>query len=274
MYIMETLARIKTLLLKNQKHIIIFQDLNCTFLNLMISIAKKELHQFFNGLTGYITIILFLLVNGLYLFVLKDSNIFDFGYATLNKFFDLAPWIFIFLIPALAMRSISEEYKTGTFEILQTRPLTKWQIVLGKYFAVLSVILIALLPTLLYVFTILSLSAAGGIDAGGITGSYIGLIFLAAVFAAISMWCSGLTSNAVIAFLTGAFACLILYFGFNALSKLPVFTGNADYYIEMLGIDFHYRSISRGVVDTRDVIYFLSIIFLFLFATQKNLSKK
>ncbi len=239
----------------------------------MLSIAKKEFHQFFSSLTGYITIILFLLVCGFYLFVLKDSNLFDFGYATLDKFFELAPWIFIFLIPALAMRSFSEEYKTGTFEILQTRPLTKWQIVSGKYFAVLIVIIIALFPTLLYVCTIYSLSTAG-IDGGGIAGSYIGLIFLAAVFAAISMWCSALTSNAVIAFLTGAFACLIVYFGFNAVSKLPVFSGNADYYIEMLGIDFHYRSISRGVVDTRDIIYFLSIIFLFLFATQKNLSKK
>src|SRR5665213_1401102 len=211
----------------------------------MFSIAKKEFHQFFSSLTGYITIILFLLVCGLYLFVLKDSNLFDFGYATLNK----------------------------TFEILQTRPLTRWQIVSGKYLAVLTVIIIALLPTLLYVYTIHSLSTAG-IDGGGIAGSYIGLVFLAAVFGAISMWCSGLTSNAVIAFLTGAFACLIVYFGFNAVSKLPVFTGNADYYIEMLGIDFHYRSISRGVIDTRDVIYFLSVIFLFLFATQKNLSKK
>jgi ABC-2 type transport system permease protein len=240
----------------------------------MISIAKKELHQFFSSLAGYITIILFLLISGLYLFILKDSNIFDFGYATLDKFFELAPWIFIFLIPALSMRSISEEYKTGTFEILQTRPLTKWEIVLGKYFAVFTVVLIALLPTLLYVFTIHSLSAVGSIDGGGIAGSYIGLIFLAAVFAAISIWCSGLTSNAVIAFLVGAFACLILYFGFNAISKLPAFGGNADYYIEMLGIDFHYRSISRGVLDTRDIIYFVSIIFLFLFATQKSLSKK
>lgn len=240
----------------------------------MISLVKKELHQFFNSLTGYITIILFLLVNGLYLFVLKDSNIFDFGYATLDKFFELAPWIFIFLIPALTMRSFSEEYKTGTFEILQTRPLTKWQIVFGKYLAVLTVIVISLLPTLLYIYTIKTLSATGNIDSGGITGSYIGLVFLAAVFAAISMWCSELTSNAVIAFLAGTFSCLILYFGFNALSKLPVFNGNADYYIEMLGIDFHYRSISRGVVDTRDIIHFLSIIFLFLFATQKNITKK
>ncbi|MDQ2863807.1 MAG: gliding motility-associated ABC transporter permease subunit GldF [Bacteroidota bacterium] len=240
----------------------------------MTPLIKKELHQFFNGLTGYITIILFLLVNGLYLFVLKESNIFDFGYATLDKFFELAPWVFIFLIPALSMRSFSEEYKTGTFEILQTRPLTKWQIVSGKYFSVLTVIFIALLPTLLYVYTIHSLSAAGGIDSGGISGSYIGLIFLAAVFAAISIWCSALTSNAVVAFLSGAFSCLVLYFGFNAMSQLSVFTGNADYYIQMFGIDFHYRSISRGVVDTRVIIYFLILIFLFLFVTQKNLTKK
>lgn len=240
----------------------------------MISIARKELQQFFSSLTGYITIILFLIVNALYLFVLKDSNIFDFGYATLLSFFELAPWIFIFLIPALAMRSFADEYRSGTFETLQTRPLTKWNIVLGKYMAVIVVIIIALIPTFLYVITIHSLSASGGIDSGAISGSYIGLFLLASVFAAISIWCSSLTSNAVVAFLLSVFACLILYFGFSAISKLPVFTGNADYYIEMLGIDFHYQSISRGVVDTRDVIYFLSIIFLFLFSTQKNLHKK
>lgn len=240
----------------------------------MIPIARKELHQFFSSLAGYITIILFLLVNAIYLFILKDSNIFDFGYATLINFFDLAPWIFIFLIPALSMRSFSDEFKSGTFETLQTRPLSNRAIVLGKYSAIVVVIVISLLPTLLYVLTIRSLSAGGGIDSGGITGSYIGLFFLASVFAAISIWCSSLTSNAVIAFLLSAFACLILYFGFGAISKLPVFTGGADYYIEMLGINFHYQSISRGVVDTRDITYFISIIFLFLFATQKNLHKK
>ena len=240
----------------------------------MIFIAKKELHQFFSSLTGYITIILFLIVNALYLFVLKDSNIFDFGYATLSSFFDLAPWIFIFLIPALAMRSFADEFKTGTFETLQTRPLTNWQIVLGKYFAIIVVVITALIPTLLYVVTVRALSSTGDIDSGAIAGSYIGLFLLASVFAAISTWCSSLSSNAVIAFLLSAFACIILYFGFDAISKLPVFTGNADYYMEMLGINFHYQSISRGVVDTRDVIYFLSIIFLFLFATQKNLNKK
>ncbi|HZW69980.1 MAG TPA: gliding motility-associated ABC transporter permease subunit GldF [Hanamia sp.] len=240
----------------------------------MISIAKKEFYQFFSSLTGYITIILFLLVNAIYLFVLKDSNIFDFGYATLSSFFDLAPWVFIFLIPALGMRSFADEFKSGTFETLKTSPLTKWQIVGGKYAAILAVIIIALIPTFLYIITIHSLSSSGGIDSGAITGSYIGLFFLASVFAAITLWCSSLTSNAVIAFLLSAFACIVLYFGFSAISKLPVFSGNADYYIEMIGIDFHYQSISRGVLDTRDIVYFLSVIFLFLFSTQKILIKK
>jgi ABC-2 type transport system permease protein len=186
----------------------------------------------------------------------------------------LAPWVFIFLIPALGMRSFADEFKSGTFETLKTSPLTKWQIVGGKYVAILAVIVIALIPTFLYIITIHSLSSSGGIDSGAITGSYIGLFFLASVFAAITLWCSGLTSNAVIAFLLSAFACIVLYFGFSAISKLPVFSGNADYYIEMIGIDFHYQSISRGVLDTRDIVYFLSVIFLFLFSTQKILIKK
>lgn len=239
----------------------------------MLSIAKKEIHQFFSSLSGYITILMFLLMNALYLFVLKDSNIFDFGYATLSAFFNLAPWIFIFIIPAFSMRSISDELKSGTFEILKTLPLTNWQIVLGKYLANLSIILIAILPTLLYVITIHFLSSSGGIDTGGIIGSYIGLFLLAAVFAAISIWCSSLSSNAIVVFLMSAFACLILYFGFSAISKLPVFFGNGDYIIEMLGIDFHYQSMSRGVIDTRDVVYFISIIFFFLFATKMKLHK-
>src|ERR1700712_2042661 len=139
----------------------------------MWSICKKELHQFFSNLTGYIAIILFLLVNGLFLFVLKDNNLFDFGYATLDSFFDLAPWVLIFLVPAITMRSLSEEFKTGTFEILQTRPLSRWQIVYGKYVSVLIVLLFVIVPTFIYIFTIRQLSAGGGIDTGGITGSYI-----------------------------------------------------------------------------------------------------
>jgi len=240
----------------------------------MFSICKKELHQFFSNLTGYIAIILFLLVNGLFLFVLKESNIFDFGYATLDKFFDLAPWILLFLVPAITMRTLAEEFKTGTFEILQTKPLTRWQIVAGKYLSVLIVLLFVIIPTFIYIITIKQLGTESGIDSGAITGSYIGLFLLAMVFAAIGICCSSFTNNAVVSFLLSAFTCLILYFGFSAISKLPVFQGNADYYIEMLGIDFHYRSVSRGVLDSRDVIYSFSMILLFLFITVKNLHKR
>jgi ABC-2 type transport system permease protein len=240
----------------------------------MWSICKKELHQFFSNLTGYIAIILFLLVNGIFLFVLKDSNLFDFGYATLDTFFELAPWVLIFLVPAITMRSISEEFKTGTFEILQTKPLSKWQIVVGKYISILLVLIFVIVPTFIYIITIKKLSDGGGIDSGGITGSYIGLFLLAAVFAAIGLCCSSFTNNGVVAFLISAFACLLLYFGFNAISKLPVLPAKADYYVEMLGIDFHYRSVSRGLLDSRDIIYFASIIILFLSITAKNLHKR
>ncbi|MBP9099093.1 MAG: gliding motility-associated ABC transporter permease subunit GldF [Ferruginibacter sp.] len=240
----------------------------------MWSICKKELNQFFSNLTGYMAIIVFLLVNGLFLFVFKDSSIFEFGYASLDRFFELAPWVLLFLIPAITMRSLSDEFRTGTFEILKTRPITSWQIVSGKYFSVLIIILFVIVPTFIYIITIKMLSVSGNIDTGGIAGSYLGLLLLGAVFAAISICCSSFTSNAVVAFLVSAFVCLNLYFGFNAISKLPMLQGSADYYIEMLGIDFHYRSISRGVLDTRDLVYFTSIIFLFLLITVKNLRKK
>lgn len=253
---------------------VISEVVNCNNFMSMWSICKKELHQFFSSLTVYIAIILFLLVNGIFLFVLKDSNLFDFGYASLDKFFELSPWVLIFLVPAIAMRSLAEEFKTGTFEILQTKPLSKWQIVSGKYFSILLVLLFVIVPTFIYIFTIKKLSAVGNIDSGGITGSYIGLFLLAAVFSAISLCCSSFTHNAVVAFLVSVFVCLLLYFGFNAVSKLPVFQGQADYYIEMTGIDFHYRSISRGVMDSRDMIYFSSIIFLFLLITVRNLQKR
>jgi ABC-2 type transport system permease protein len=240
----------------------------------MWSICKKELNQFFSNLTGYIAIILFLLINGIFLFMLQDSSIFEYGYASLDKFFELAPWILLFLVPAITMRSVSEEFKTGTFEILKTKPLTAWQIVTGKYVSILIVLVFVIVPTFIYIVTIKTLSASGNIDGGGIAGSYLGLFLLAAVFAAISLCCSSFTGNAVVAFLISAFACLVLYFGFNAVSKLPFLQGSADYYIEMLGIDFHYRSISRGVLDSRDLVYFFSIIFLSLLITVKNLHKK
>jgi len=239
----------------------------------MWSICKKELRQFFSSLTGYIAIIVFLLVNGLMLFVFED-NILDFGYATLDRFFQLAPWVLLLLIPAITMRSFADEFKGGTFEILQTRPLSRWQIVGGKYLGSLVVVLIALIPTIVYFFSIQSLSSNEGIDTGATIGSYIGLFFLAAVFTSIGICISSFTNNAVVAFIISLIACVLFYYGFSAISRLAVFTGGADYYIEMLGIDFHYRSISRGVIDSRDIIYFLSMIFLFLTITDRNLLKR
>jgi len=240
----------------------------------MWSVCKKEFRQFFSSLTGYIAIVVFLLLNGLFLFVFPDTNLLDFGYATLDKFFELSPWILLLLIPAITMRSLAEEFKGGTFEILQTKPLSRWQIVFGKYLGALLVVWIALLPTLVYVISIQQLSAEGGIDTGAIIGSYIGLLFLSAVFTAIGVCCSSFTSNAVVAFIISGFACFIIYSGFNAISRIPALESGADYYIEMLGIDFHYRSISRGVIDSRDIIYFLSMIGLFLAITHRNLVKR
>ncbi|HRF16980.1 MAG TPA: gliding motility-associated ABC transporter permease subunit GldF, partial [Chitinophagaceae bacterium] len=234
---------------------------------------KKELRQFFSSLTGYIAIIVFLLVNGLVLFVFEDS-ILDFGYATLDRFFQLAPWILLLLIPAITMRSFAEEFKTGTFEILQTRPLSRWQVVGGKYLGSLIVVFIALLPTVVYIFTIQQLSSNQGLDIGATIGSYIGLFFLAAVFTSISICSSSFTNNAVVAFIISLIGCALLYYGFSAISKLPALANGPDYYVEMLGIDFHYRSISRGLIDTRDIMYFLSVIFLFLTITNRNLLKR
>jgi ABC-2 type transport system permease protein len=239
----------------------------------MWPVCKKELRQFFSSLTGYIAIIFFLLLAGMILFVLPD-NILDFGYATLDRFFQTAPWILLVLIPAITMRSFSEEFKTGTFEILVTMPITEWQLLSGKYFAALIVVLIAILPTLIYPLSLQQLSSTGGIDTGGTAGSYIGLILLSACFVAIGVCCSSLTSNAVVAFIISAFLCVVVYGAFAAVSRIPAFEGGVDYYLEMLGIDSHYRSLSRGVVDTRDVIYFISVIGFFLIITHRNLIKR
>ncbi|HVS94958.1 MAG TPA: gliding motility-associated ABC transporter substrate-binding protein GldG [Puia sp.] len=240
----------------------------------MWAICKKELRQFFSSLTGYIAIIVFLLLNGLLLFVFPETDILAFGYATLDKFFELAPWILLLLIPAITMRSFSEEFRTGTYETLQTVPLSRSRLIVGKYLASLIVVVIALLPTLVYFLCIQRLSGQGGIDTGATTGSYLGLFLLAAVFTAIGTWCSSWTTNPVVAFIVAAFACLLLYSGFGAISTLPVFTAGLDYYIGMLGIDFHYRSISRGVVDVRDVIYVASVILLFVWLTARHLAAR
>ena len=240
----------------------------------MWMICTKEWRQFFSSLTGYIALIVFLLLNGLLLFVFPDTSLLDFGYASLNGFFDTAPWILLFLIPTITMRSIADEYKSGTFELLKTMPLTAAQIVWGKFFGALLIVLLALIPTIVYAISIQALSAVGGLDVGSTIGSYMGLLMLGAVFTSVGICTSSFTNNTVVAFIGGAFLCFILYTGFEAISKLPVFASGIDYYIEMLGIKFHYNSISKGVIDVRDIIYFIAVIFIFLFITQRNVVKR
>lgn len=239
----------------------------------MWPVCKKELRQFFSSLTGYIAVTVFLLVNGLVLFVLRD-NVLDFGYATLDAFFSFAPWVLVFLTAAITMRSFADEFRAGTFEILGTRPLSRWQMVTGKFAGALAVAVVALLPTLVYYFTVNRLAATTGIDAGAAAGSYLGLLLLTALFVAIGVCVSSFTANAVVAFLVTVVACVLFYEGFGALSELPLFRNGADYYISMLGIGFHYQSLSRGVVDTRDLVYFGSLTAFFLLLTKQNLARR
>jgi len=240
----------------------------------MWMICKKEWNQFFSSITAYVALIIFLLLNGLFLFVFPDSSMLNFGYATLTPFFDFVPWVLLFLIPTITMRSLADEYKSGTFELLKTWPIKPAALVFGKFLGAFLIIIAALIPTLVYAFSLQHLSSSGGLDIGATIGSYIGLLLLSGAFISIGLAASSFTNNTVVAFIAGAFVCFMLYIGFDALSKLPVFSGTLDYYIEMLGINFHYQSVSRGVIDTRDLVYFFVIIFFFLFITQKNIIQR
>ncbi len=241
----------------------------------MFAIFKKEVQQFFSSLIGYIAIIVFLLVLGLFIWVFPDTNIFDYGYATLDSFFNIAPYIFIFLIPAITMRSFAEEINTGTIELLSTRPVTEMEIILGKYFAALLLVFIALVPTLIYFFTVYLLaSPVGNVDTGGIMGSYFGLFFLGAVFVSIGIFCSSVTSNQIVAFIVGVFLCFFIYLAFGYLSQFGVFIGKNDYLVESLGLSAHYDAMGKGVIDTRDVVYFLSIISGFIVFTRTALASR
>lgn len=239
----------------------------------MWPLCKKELRQFFGSLTGYMAVAVFLIAAGLVLFVFED-NILDFGYASLERFFLLAPWLLLLLIPAITMRSFAEEFRTGTYELLATQPITKAQLVAGKYVGALLVVIVALLPTLVYAVAVESLATGQGLDIGAVLGSYLGLVLLSSVFTMIGVYCSSLTANTVVAFLLALVACALLYYGFAAISRLPVFSGGADYWIEWLGIDQHYQSISRGLIDSRDLIYFISMVLLFFVLTIRNLLQR
>jgi len=241
----------------------------------MLNIFFKEINHFFSSLIGYIAVGVFLLITGLFLWVFTDTGILEYGYATLENYFYLTPYIFMFLIPAITMRSFSEEYNSGTIEILGTKPITDNQIIGGKFLAALLLVVFAIIPTLLYFFSVYQLGApVGNIDTGATWGSYIGLLFLGAAFVAIGIFASSITTNQIIAFLLAIFLCFFFYIGFDYISRLNIFYASLDALVEQLGIDAHYQSIGRGVVDTRDLIYFISLIGLFLFFTKIMLERR
>ncbi|MEP1489492.1 MAG: gliding motility-associated ABC transporter substrate-binding protein GldG [Algibacter sp.] len=230
----------------------------------MFAILKKEINSFFASPIGYLVIAIFLLLNGLFLWVFKgEFNILDFGFSDLSSFFLLAPWVFIFLIPAVTMRSFSDEKKQGTLELLLTKPVSHLHIVLGKYFGAFILIFIALLPTLLYVYTVYQLgNPVGNLDLGSTLGSYFGLLFLVASYTAIGLFCSTVSENQIVAFISAVFLCFLFYIGFEGIAEFTAST-----FIEQLGMSSHFKSMSRGVLDSRDILYFLSITIFFIVLT-------
>mgnify|MGYP005993740721 FL=1 len=235
----------------------------------MFPILKKEFNSFFASPIAYLVIGVFLLVNGLFLWVFEDDlNILNAGFADLNSFFLLAPWILLFLIPAITMKSFADELNSGTIETLKTKPITNWQIVLGKFLASLLLIIVALAPTLTYVYTILQLgNPVANLDIGSSLGSYIGLFFLAATYTSIGLFTSTFSKNQIVAFILGVFITFFLFYGFDAIASLF----SNSYTVQLFGINEHFKSISRGVIDTRDAIYFISLISFFLLLTKNQL---
>lgn len=240
----------------------------------MLAILRKEINTFFSSSIGYLVITVFLILNGLFLWVFSGNfNVLDFGFADLSPFFQLAPWILIFLIPAITMKSFSDEKRMGTLELVLTKPLRLSDIVLGKYFSAFILVLIALVPTLIYVATIYQLgSPVGNLDVGSIIGSYFGLFFLVAAYTAIGIFSSTLSENQIVAFIIAVIICFFLYFGFEGISNLSFLT-SIDLWIIDLGMKAHFDSIGRGVIDTRDLIYFISVTIFFIYLTVFQLKK-
>jgi ABC-2 type transport system permease protein len=241
----------------------------------MLTLLKKEISSFLSSLIGYIVITVFLLINGLFLWVFQgDFNILDFGYANLDGLFMIAPFVFLFLIPAITMRLFAEEKRTGTMEMILTKPLTEFEIVMAKYLSGLILVIFSLLPTLVYVFSVYYLGfPKGNLDMGGMWGSYIGLLFLGASFVAIGMFSSTLTDNQIVSFIIAVFLCGFLYVGFDFIYSFDLF-GKVDLLIKSLGINDHYKSMSRGVLDTRDMLYFFGIIAFFILLSRFMIERR
>lgn len=234
----------------------------------MWPIYLKELNSFLNSLIAYLVIGIFLIMTGLLMWVFPETNVLDYGFADMETLFAMGPYVFMFLIPAITMRSLAEEKKGGTMEMLLTKPLTDLQIILGKYLACLSIVVLALLPTLVYFYSIYQLgNPVGNIDVPGVIGSYIGLVFLAAVFTAIGIFASALTENQIVAFILAVFLSFLIYTGFSSLAQLEALE-SISLGMMQWGILYHYESMSKGLIDSRDVAYFLSVIALMIILTR------
>lgn len=230
----------------------------------MFAIFKKELSSFFTAPVGYLVLVAFLVLSGLFLWVFKGPfNLFDYGFADLSPFFLMAPWVFLLLIPALSMKSFAEERKLGTLELLLSKPLSLTSLVLGKFLGVFVLAALAVLPTLVYVFTISQLGTTpGNLDTGLVWGSYAGLVLLMAVYTAIGLFASSLTENQIAAFLLAILLSFVLYFGFESLSTL-LSSGSLALRVAGAGMKAHYENISQGILDSRDIVYFLSLTAFF-----------
>lgn len=240
----------------------------------MIQVMAKEFNSFLNSLIAYVVIGVFLTGMGLLMWVFPETSVLEYGYADMDTLFSLGPYVFIFLIPAITMRSFAEEKKSGTMELLLTKPLTDWDIILGKFFACFLLVLFALLPTLIYYFTISVLgNPAGNIDTPGVIGSYIGLALLGGVFCSVGMVASSITSNQIVAFILAAFLCFILFTGFESIATLNLWSANA-LLIKQFGVLYHYDALSKGLIDSRDVIYFLSVGAFMLMISKTVLSSR
>ena len=240
----------------------------------MWSICKKEWTQYFSSLTGYLIISFYLVVNGLMLFVIPNYNLLDFGYASLQVYFDFAPWFLLLLVPAITMRSFSDEFKQGTYEVLHSLPFSSLQLVLGKLLGSLLIVIAAIAPTIFYAVVLDALSATGGIDWGATFGSYIGLFFLGAVYTAVGVFASSLTKNSAIALLLSIILSILLLQSFDWLSRASLFANGYDFYIRQLGLSLHYNNMSKGLIKMTDMIYFISILALFILGTIENLKGK
>ena len=240
----------------------------------MFTIFKKELRTFFSNATGYIVIGIFLILTSLFLWVIPgEYNILDTGYANVDGLFYLAPWMFLFLCPAVTMRLFAEEMQTGTWELLITKPVSKMQIVLGKYFAGLMVVSLALLPVLLYYLSVSYLAEPeGNVDSGAFLGSFIGLFFLAAIYVAIGTFSSSLSSNQIVSFVAAVVLSFFFYYGFEVLTGFFT-SGHSVQLLDLLGIHAHYKSMSRGVIDSRDLLYFLIVSSTFIYGTVWKIKK-